>query len=81
MTDRSELIVTRQAPLPEHAPDQPANRDPRFGLAVNLTDLPLAKSCEQLLPQLIPAGELVIEPRPEPLFDTVRRRSLLSRRP
>src|SRR2546421_12852135 len=81
VTLRSAVILTRQVPLPEQAPDQPANPEPRTGLAVSVTDLPLAKLWEQLAPQLMPAGELVTEPRPEPFFDTVRRRTVPSSRP
>ncbi|TMM11343.1 MAG: hypothetical protein E6G00_05115 [Actinobacteria bacterium] len=68
-------------PLPEQAPDQPANPEPRTGRAVSVTDLPLSKPCEQLAPQLMPAGELVTEPRPEPPFNSVRRRRVLSSSP
>jgi len=34
------FIVTVQAPVPEHAPDQPVNADPLFGEAVKVTDVP-----------------------------------------
>ena len=75
-------------PLPtelDERPVAPAERDddvlPRLGLAVSVTDFPLAKLCEQLTPQLMPAGELVTEPWPEPLFDTVRRRAVVTSRP
>ncbi|TMM13435.1 MAG: hypothetical protein E6G00_01840 [Actinobacteria bacterium] len=81
MTVRSAVIFTRQAPRPEHAPDQPANPEPRTGLAVSVTNLPLAKLWEQLAPQLMPTGELVTEPRPEPFFNTVRRRTVRSSSP
>ncbi|TMM08238.1 MAG: hypothetical protein E6G00_12840 [Actinobacteria bacterium] len=74
-------MFTRHAPRPVHAPDQPANREPRAGVAVSLTDLPFTKLWEQFAPQLMPAGELVTEPRPEPAFDTVRRRRVLSSSP
>src|SRR5438309_12030516 len=81
VTVRSAVIFTRQPPLPEQAPDQPANPEPRAGFAVSLTDFPLSKLWEQLVPQLMPAGELVTEPRPEPVFNTVRRRRVLSSTP
>ena len=81
VTVRSAVSFTRQPPLPEQAPDQPANLEPRAGLAVSVTALPLSKPWEQLAPQLMPAGELVTEPRPEPLFNTVRRRRVLSSTP
>src|SRR2546421_2892632 len=81
VTIRSAVIFTRQAPVPEQAPDQPANLEPRAGVAVSVTDLPTAKLWEQLAPQLMPAGELVTEPRPEPLFNTVRGRRVLNSTP
>ncbi|TMM14642.1 MAG: hypothetical protein E6G00_00150 [Actinobacteria bacterium] len=81
MTVRSAVIFTRQPPLPEQAPDQPANPEPPTGLAVSVTDLPLTKLWEQLAPQLMPAGELLTEPWPEPAFSTVRRRRVLSSSP
>ena len=54
------------AELPEHAPDQPVNADPLVAVAVNVTDVPLAKSAAQVEPQSIPDGEELTEPDPEP---------------
>jgi len=47
------------------------NTDPRFGLAVNVTVVPLMYGSEQSLPQLIPAGLDVIVPLPRPVLFTV----------
>jgi hypothetical protein len=60
-----------QAPLPEHAPDQPENIDPLFAEATKVT-VPEAYLAEQVEPQLIPEGLLVIVPDPEPDFETVK---------
>jgi hypothetical protein len=40
VTARLALIVTRQAPVPVHAPDQPANLEFEAGVGVNVTDVP-----------------------------------------
>ncbi|HDN27603.1 MAG TPA: hypothetical protein ENG03_11010 [Thioploca sp.] len=66
-----DTIDTRQVPVPLQAPLQPANVLPDAGLAVRVTLLPSVKDSEQSLPQLIPVGELVIVPLPEPDLLTV----------
>jgi len=40
VTNRFELMVTLQAPVPEHAPDHPAKVDPELGEAVSETICP-----------------------------------------
>jgi hypothetical protein len=40
VTDRAWLIVTLQVPVPEQAPDQPANDEPLAGVAVSTTPAP-----------------------------------------
>ena len=40
LTVVAAFIVTVQAPVPEHAPDQPVNVDPLFAEAVKVTDVP-----------------------------------------
>jgi hypothetical protein len=51
--------------VPEHPPpDQPANSEPDAAAAVRVTCVPEAKLAEHVLPQSIPAGELVTVPEP-----------------
>jgi hypothetical protein len=64
------FIVTTQAPVPEQAPLQPANEEPAAGEALRVTDVPGVKDCEQVAPQLMPAGALVTVPEPLPLLVT-----------
>jgi hypothetical protein len=71
VTVASAFIVTVQAPVPEQAPDQPANCESGSAVAVSDTIVPGAKPAEHFEPQLIPLGLLVTVPVPEPLFDTV----------
>src|SRR5436305_5286055 len=52
------LIVTTQSPTPLHAPPQPLNPKPLFGLSVRITTVPGAKLALQLAPQLMPVGQL-----------------------
>lgn len=70
VTDACAVKVTLQEPVPEHAPDQPANVLPALGVAVSVTDVPGSKVAEQVLPQVMPAGLLVTVPPPEPESET-----------
>ncbi len=80
VTVRSEFIVTLQLRVPEQPPpDQPVKVEPDAALAVRVTAVPGLKLAEQVLPQLIPAGELVTVPEPVPAFCTVRTGSDRSR--
>jgi len=73
VTDWAALIVTTQIPVPLHtAPLQPLNTDPLAGVAVSVTDVPLANDALHVAPQLIPTGLLVTVPLPLPVFVTVR---------
>ena len=72
VTDLLEFMVTVQAPVPEQAPDQPVKVETASATAVRVTDRPSLKDTEQVLPQLMPAGELVTVPEPVPVFLTVR---------
>ncbi|HZU42556.1 MAG TPA: hypothetical protein VE994_07795 [Terriglobales bacterium] len=65
------FIATVQAPLPLHAPLQPAKTDPALAVAVSVTVVPLLKVALQVLPQEIPAGLLVTVPVPLPPGVTV----------
>ncbi len=44
VTERAAVIDTVQAPVPEHAPLQPANVEPLAAAAVSVTDVPLRSS-------------------------------------
>jgi hypothetical protein len=70
-TDAAAFIVTVQAPLPKQAPLHPVKPDPASGVTVKLTTVPLAKAAEQLAPQEMPAGELVMVPVPVPILPTL----------
>jgi hypothetical protein len=71
LADRFALIVSVHVLVfPEQLPLQPEKREPAFGLAVNVTELPRAKAAEQLAPQLMPAGLDVTVPEPRPAFVT-----------
>jgi hypothetical protein len=68
VTDFAAVIDTTQAPVPLHAPVQPANVEPAAAVAVSVTDVLLLKLAEHIVPQLMPAGELVTLPLPVPAF-------------
>src|ERR1700751_3041258 len=70
VTEASLVNVTLQAPVPVHAPDQPANVEPALGAAVSVTMAPLVKLALHVVPQSIPAGLLVTVPAPVPAFCT-----------
>jgi len=72
VTARAAVIDTVQAPVPVHAPDQPANVEPDVAAGVNVTDVPLEKLALQVDPQLMPAGDEVTVPVPVPDFVTAR---------
>jgi hypothetical protein len=60
-------IETVQVPVPEQPPPlQPVKMAVAEGMAVNVTSVPLLNDVEHVLPQLIPAGELVTSPGPKP---------------
>lgn len=67
VTEAFAARVTLHAPVPLHAPDQPANDDPVPGAALNVTAVPLAKLALHVDPQSMPAGALVTVPAPVPL--------------
>jgi hypothetical protein len=74
VTLSAALIVIVHVPVPLQAalPVQPANVEPVPAAAVNITGVPLAKLALHVVPQLIPAGELVTVPVPVPAFVTVK---------
>ena len=70
VTNLATLIVTVQTPVPEHAPDQPANFEPDAGFAVSVTFVPRMKAYEQVEPQVMPGVVEVTVPEPVPTFVT-----------
>jgi hypothetical protein len=70
VTARAAVIDVVQAPVPVHAPLQPANVEPLAATAVSVTDVPLAKFALQVAPQSTPAGDEVTVPAPLPAFVT-----------
>ena len=70
LTDCAAAMSTVQAPVPVHAPLQPAKADPAGAVGVRATDDPESKDALQVPPpelQLtIPAGELLTVPDPLP---------------
>jgi len=63
------FIVT-EASLQSASPVHPAKTDPEAAVTVRATTMPLLKLAEQVLPQLMPAGELDTAPVPVPAFAT-----------
>ena len=66
------MLTVQVVAVPVQAPDQLVNVEPAAGAAVNVTDVPLLKLAEHVLPQLIPAGLLVTVPVPVPARVRVR---------
>ena len=64
------LTVTTQVPVPEQGALQPAKVEPVAAVAVRVTAVPGVTDCEQVDPQLRPAGVLVTVPEPEPFLPT-----------
>ena len=59
-------------PVVQPVPLQPEKVEPEAAVAVRVTTVPLLKIPEQVVPQLMPAGELVTVPLPVPADDTLR---------
>src|SRR5262245_240721 len=67
VTVRAALIGTVQVlAVPAQAPLQPVNVEPAAGAAVRVTAVPDESDIEHVVPQLMPAGELVTVPLPAP---------------
>jgi hypothetical protein len=71
VTDFAAVIETVHEPVPVHAPLQPPNVDPDAGVGVSVTEVPLLKVPEHVVPQSTPAGELVTLPLPAPALASV----------
>ena len=65
------MVTTHVVVLPQRTPVQPWNVEPVAGVAVSVTTVCAGKAAEQVPPQLIPLGELVTVPCPDPPFETV----------
>ena len=63
-------IVTLQAPVPEHAPDQPPKAEFASGAAPSATTVSPVIDAEQVAPHAIVAGVLVTVPPPVPVLLT-----------
>lgn len=74
VTDLAVLMVTTQVPIPvQLSPLQPLNLSLlEAGTAARVICVFSVKGLEQVVPQLIPAGVLVIVPLPAPDLDTLR---------
>src|SRR5436309_509193 len=63
---------TVHVPVPEQPPPlQPLKIEPAAGVAVKVTEVPLANAAAQVVPQAMPAGALVTVPLPAPVLLTV----------
>ena len=64
--------MTAQVLVPVQPPPlQPVNVEPAAGVAVRVTAVPLGNVAEHVVPQEMPAGELVTVPLPAPALLTV----------
>jgi hypothetical protein len=71
VTDVAAVIVNVQLPVPwQSSPPHPANTEPGLGIAINVIWLFPAKTAEQAVGQLIPAGELVTVPAPVTVMES-----------
>jgi hypothetical protein len=69
-TSVATLTVTAHAPVPEQPPVQPVKIEPESAAAVRVIAVPEVTACEQVAPQLIPAGAPMTVPEPVPSFVT-----------
>lgn len=70
VTFLAALIETMHEPVPVQASLHPANVEPEAATGVRVTELLVEKLAEQVEPQLIPVGEEVTVPLPEPTLVT-----------
>src|SRR5688572_7570825 len=60
----AEVMVTMQAPVPPHAPPQPAKVEPPAGVGVSVTTVPSGKVSGQSLEHELPPAITVPPPLP-----------------
>ena len=65
-TETAEAMVTLQVDVPLHPPVHPANVELDAGAAASVTAAPAEKLATHVVPQLMPAGLLVMLPEPVP---------------
>ncbi len=70
LTDRDEIIVMEQAPVPAHDPDHPMNAPDVPEIANKETTVPWLYTAEHVAPQSIPAGFEETVPVPAPDLPT-----------
>ena len=66
VTECAWSMVTTQGSVPVQSPLQPSNTEPRAGVAVSVTIVFWTYDSLQSAPQLMPAGDDVTVPVPEP---------------
>jgi hypothetical protein len=71
VTEVLAATVMLHAAVPLQAPDQPANVELEFGVAVIVIAVPAGKLALHVGPQLIPAGALLTVPAPVPAATTL----------
>jgi hypothetical protein len=64
-------VMVQVVLVPEQDPDQPEKVEPVAGVAVKVILVPEVNLILQVLPQLIPEGELLIVPEPVPDLEIV----------
>ena len=68
--------MTVQGPVPvQPPPDHLVNLEPDEATGFRVTSVPGSKAAAQLVPQTIPAGEEVTDPKPLPGLLTLRLRA------
>lgn len=70
VTLTTSCTVTVHAPMPEHAPLQPANAEPEAAIGQSVTTVRVSYIALQVAPQLMPDGVEMTVPEPLPAFVT-----------
>ena len=71
VTEALAAAIMLHADVPLQAPDQPANVELAFGVAVSVIAVPDGKLALHVCPQLMPAGVLLTVPAPVPAATTL----------